>query len=1005
MRRKKRQGKMKIFFLGLLMFTLTSSLYAQDQTVTGTVIDSQSEEVLPGVNILVKGTTIGTSTDAQGNYSLNVPSLSDTLVFSFIGYQRQEVPIQGRSEINQPLKPQAIAGEELVVVGYGTQEKGDVTASISSVTSEDIGSVPVANTAEALKGQVPGVDIQSQGGQPGQETNIRIRGRRSINAGNDPLLIVDGIPFEGDLSAISSQNIASIDVLKDAAATSIYGSRGANGVILISTKKGDSGDTKVSYNGYFGVTEPMRTVDMMNGTEFANYKRESQRQIIDDQGNAIFSWKGSIPANEQVFKEGELAGLANGVSTDWQNLVLDRGNRQDHQLTVSGGSEDTQFMVSGNYFDENALIPTNGFTRYTMRVNLDHDLSDRVRIGVASLLSRSIKDWATNPLGEALRNVPLGQPRDENGELIFLPVSDGLRSNPLFNLEPNAVEDERKFNHLFASVYAELDLMDNLTYRVNFGPDYETRRRGDFLASMTNQRRGAPPTAGRENRETFSYTLENTLNYSTSLGANHEFDVTLLQSIQSYHREGDNIDVRGLPYEAQKFNNLGTAEEILGVGSYLEKWQLASYMGRLNYDYKGKYLFQISGRTDGSSRLADKNKWAFFPGASVGWRIIEEPFMEDADFLSGLKLRASYGVVGNTSIDPYQTRGRLGRSTYAYGDNPGFGYGLNEIPNPNLTWEKTASFDVGIDFGLWDERVSGSIDYYQSRTTDLLLERQLPFTSGYTQTLQNVGETKNTGIEVALNTTNIQSGGFSWTSSFSWAHNTEEIVELFNANQDDVGNEWFIGEPIEVFYDYDKIGIWQKDEAEEAAQFNQSPGEIKVKDQNGDGIINGSDRVILGSDVPDWIGGMTNRFAYKGIDLSVMVNARVGQMIRSSFHDAYNSLFGRYNNIDVDYWTPDNPTNAFPRPNQNQERPVYSSSMSYFDGSYVKIQNITLGYNLPSKITGKLGLSNIRFYGTVQNALTISEYKAYDPEAEGDEDVDATIPTPRLYSFGINVGF
>jgi TonB-linked SusC/RagA family outer membrane protein len=993
-----------LFLVAVLLMALSPHLYAQENLVTGTITDAESNETIPGVNIVVQGTTVGTSTDAEGSYSLTVPSLSDTLIFTFIGYQRQVVPIGERSTVDITLQTQTITAEEMVVVGYGTQERGDVTAAISSLSGDDIGSIPVSNTTEALKGQIPGVDIQSTGGQPGEENNIRIRGRRSINASNDPLLVVDGIPFEGDLSAISSQNIASIDVLKDAAATSIYGSRGANGVILISTKKGASGGTQVLYNGYYGVTEPARTVDMMNGTQFANFKRESRRRIIDDQGNSLFSWDGSVPADEQVFKEGELQGLANGVSTDWQNLVLDRGNRQDHQLTVSGGNDDTQFMVSGNYFDEKSLITTNGFTRYSMRVNLDHNLSDRVRIGVSSLLSRSTKDWANNPLGEALRNVPLGAPRDENGALVFLPVSDGLRSNPLFNLVPNAVEDERRFYNLFASIYAELDLMDNLSYRMNFGPDYEVRRRGNFLASMTNQRRGAPPTAGRENRETFSYTLENTLNYSTSFGTNHEFDATLLQSIQSYNRDGDYIDVRGLPYESQKFNNLDSAEEIVGAGSFLEEWQLASFMGRVNYDYKGKYLFQLSGRTDGSSRLAAGNQWAFFPGASVGWRIIEEPFMEDADFFSDLKLRASYGVVGNTSINPYQTRGRLGRTTYSYGDNSGFGYGLNEIPNSDLSWEKTASFDVGVDFGLWDSRVTGSLDYYQSQTTDLLLERQLPFTSGYTQILQNVGETRNTGIEVALSTTNIRSsGGFNWTSSLSWAHNTEEIVELFNANQDDIGNGWFIGSPIEVFYDYDKIGIWQTDEAEEAAQFGQQPGEIKVKDQNGDGAIDGSDRIILGSDVPDWIGGMTNRFSYKGIDLSVLVSARMGHMIRSRFHDSFNTLFGRYNNLDVDYWTPDNPTSAYPRPNQNQERPLYSSSMSYFDGSFLKIRNITLGYNLPAGITGNMGLSKVRFYGTVQNAFIISDYEAYDPE--DNEDVNASIPTPRLYSFGINIGF
>lgn len=974
------------------------------EQVQGTVTDASSGEPLPGVNVLIKGTTRGTSTGAEGGFELSVPSLQDTLVFSFIGYQTQQVPINGRTSINVGLQVETVAGDELVVVGYGTQEKGDVTASISSVDGDQVSALPVSNTMEALQGQIAGMDIQRQGGQPGEDMDILIRGRRSINASNDPLIIVDGIPFEGGLNAISTQNIESIDVLKDAAATAIYGSRGANGVILITTKRGDTGGTQVTYDGYYGVTEPMRKVDMMNGQEFADFKRESRRRVIDSNGNPQYSWEGDIPADGQVFKENELKGLEQGVSTDWQDLVLDNGMRQNHQLSISGGSESTRFLVSGNYFEEDALIPTNGYTRYSMRVNLDHDLGDKVRIGVSTLLSRSVRDWATNPMGEAFRNVPLGKAYDEDGNLIPYPVADGLRSNPLLNLQPNAAEDERKFSHLFASAYAEWDILDNLTYRVNFGPDYETRRRGEFLASMTNQRRGAPPTAGRQNRERFSYTLENTLNYSTTLGQDHSFKATLLQSIQKFHEEDDYIDVRGLPFESQKFNNLGTAEEILGVGSDLEEWQLSSYMARLNYEFKDKYLLQVSGRADGSSRLAKGNKWAFFPGISLGWRIIDEPFMENTSLFSDLKFRASYGVVGNTSIDPYQTKGRLARTVYAYDETGAYGYGLNEIPNKDLTWEKTASFDVGFDFGFLDDRITATLDYYESHTTDLLLERQLPFTSGYTEILQNVGETKNTGFEIGVNSVNISNpNGFTWSTDISWSHNTEEIVQLFNANKDDVGNEWFIGQPIEVFYDYEKVGIWQKDEAQEAATYNQNPGEIKVKDQNGDGKINGEDRVILGSDVPDWMGGMTNNFNYKWFDLSITTHARVGHMLQSEFHEGFNTLFGRYNNLDVDYWTPNNPTNAYPRPNQNQERPVYSNSMSYFDGSYFKISNITFGYNLPTSTTDQIGFRKLRIYATVQNVYTFSEYDAYDPETS-DGVVDATIPTPRLFSLGINVG-
>ena len=1011
--------------LWALLMLSASTLYAQN-TVSGAVTDAESGESLPGVNVVVKGSTIGTVTDIEGSYSLSVPDGETILVFSSVGYLGQEVAVGSQSTLNVTMNPDIQSLSEVVVIGYGTQEKRDVTAAISSVSAEEIKELPVANSVDALQGRVAGLDIRSGGGRPGQEATIQIRGRRSIEADNDPLFVIDGIPTQGgNINDINPQDIESVEVLKDAASTAIYGSRGANGVILITTKRGTTGKTTINYDGFYGITEAANTVDMMNGAEFADLKREANRRktvVINDKEEVVFSWDGEIPPDDVVFDDPvELASLEQNPvrSTDYQDLVLQQGKRQNHQISLNGGNEKTQFLISGNYFDEEGLIPTQAFTRYTLRVNLDHKINDRVRIGTSTLLSRSFEDRATNPLGEALANNPLGVPYDENGELIFLPTNDGLRTNPLSELVPNAVIEERRANRLFASIYGEFDITENLKYRVNFGPDYRTRRDGIFRASQTNARRGAAPTAARENREEFSYTLENVLTYNKSLGEQHELGFTLLQSIQDWQRERDFIDVQGLPYETQLFHNLGTADEILGVGSRLERWQLASYMGRINYSFADKYLIQISGRADGSSRLSEQNKWAFFPGISAGWRIVDEPFMEDIGLIDELKVRASWGEVGNTSIDPYQTRGRLQRRTYAFGDAGAFGYALAELPNDNLTWEKTATLDIGVDFGLFNSRISGSVDYYQANTTDLLLERQLPQTSGYGFILENVGATRNTGIEVSLSTVNFDTpGGFRWTTSLNWAHNKEEIIELFNGKEDSPGNEWFIGQPLVVFYDQQKTGIWQADEVAEAAEFNQVPGDIRVADLNGrdengdltgqpDGVINGDDRVILGSDVPDWTGGITNRFSYKGLDLSVFVYGRVGQMLQSGFHDGFNTLFGRFNNIDVDYWTPTNPTNAYPRPNAAQERPVYASTLRYFDGSYVKVRNITLGYALPTSFIEKVGLSRARIYASVQNAFTFSPYDAYDPEIYDEDDAELTdeVPLPRVYLLGINLSF
>ena len=1007
------------------LLTLSGNLYAQN-TVSGEVTDAEDGGVLPGVNVVVKGSTVGTVTDIEGNYSLSVPDGETTLVFSSVGYLGQEVAVGNQSTLNVTMNPDIQSLSEVVVVGYGTQEKRDVTAAISSVSAEEIKELPVANSVDALQGRVAGLDIRSGGGRPGQEATIQIRGRRSIEADNDPLFVIDGIPTQGgNINDINPQDIESVEVLKDAASTAIYGSRGANGVILITTKRGTTGKTTINYDGFYGITEAANTVDMMNGAEFADLKREANRRKavnLNGSDEVVFSWDGEIPSDEVVFDDPvELASLAQNPvrSTDYQDLVLQQGRRQNHQLGINGGNEKTQFLISGNYFDETGIIPSQGFTRYTLRVNLDHKISDRVRIGTSMLLSRSSEDRATNPLGEALSGNPLGVPYDEDGNLIFLPTNDGIRTNPLSELVPNAVIEERLANRLFASIYGEFDITKNLKYRVNFGPDYRTRRDGSFRASETNARRGAAPSAIRENREEFSYTLENILTYNKSLGEQHELGFTVLQSIQRWQQEQDSINVIGLPYESQLFHNLGTADEIIGVGSRLEEWQLASFMGRINYSFADKYLIQISGRADGSSRLSEQNKWALFPGISAGWRIVDEPFMEGIGLIDELKLRASWGQVGNTSIDPYQTRGRLDRRAYAFGDAGAFGYALAELPNPNLTWEKTATFNVGVDFGIFNSRVSGSVDYYQANTTDLLLRRQLPETSGYSFILENVGATRNTGVEVSLSTVNFDTpGGFRWGTTLNWAHNKEEILELFNGKEDSPGNEWFIGQPLVVFYDLQKTGIWQTDEVGQAEEFGQVPGTIKVADLNGrdesgeltgqpDGLINGDDRVILGSDVPDWTGGITNRFSYKGLDLSVFVYARVGQMLQSTFHDNFNQLFGRYNNLDVDYWTPTNPTNAYPRPNAAQERAVYSSSMRYFDGSYVKVRNITLGYALPNNLVEKVGLSRVRLYASVQNAFLFSPYNAYDPEIydANNQEVREEVPIPRVYLLGVNLSF
>ena len=984
--------------------------------ISGQVTDVTSGEVIPGVNVLIKGTTSGTVTDVDGNFTLDAAS-TDVLVFSSVGYSTIEVPVGNNTVFNIRLEEDVTSLSEVVVVGYGTQEKRDVTAAIGSVDGDQIKAIPVGSPIEALQGQVAGVDISSAGGRPGQTPQVRIRGRRSISASNDPLYVIDGIPQTSNANTLSNpiadinpQDIESVEVLKDAAATAIYGSRGANGVILISTKRGTVGRTQVTYDAYYGGSDVTETVDMMNGEEFAAMKRESRR--ADGAGNA--AWDGVIPADDIVFDDPvELESIALGRSQDYQDLVLDKGYQTNHQLGVSGGSEKTQFNISLGYFKDQGIIETMDYTRVTSRINIDHKISDRFKVGVSATGAFSIQNWGSGAtMGEAVANNPLGLPFDEEGNLRFLPTNDGIRTNPLNEIEPGAYEDERRVNRIFIPVYLEANIIDGLKYRVNFGPDLRYERRGEFRGSLTNDNRGGPADAEIENISETGYTLENILSYDKSFGENHQFGATLLQSVQYSRFERHKSEVANLPYESQLFYNIGTAEVKGNLASGLEEWSLASFMGRVNYTFKDKYLFQASLRADGSSRLADENKWEYFPGLSAGWRVIDEDFMADVNFLSELKLRASYGEVGNTSIDPYQTAGRLRRTTYAWDESPAFGYGLDEIPNSDLKWEVSKTVDIGIDFGLFGGRLSGSFDWYRTNTENLLLARNLPYSSGYQSILQNVGSTRTSGVELGLIANIIDNAdGFQWDVNFNITSYNEEITELALKDEngvslDDAGNDWFIGEPIRVFYDYNKIGIWQSNEVDMAMNMeNKVPGEIKLQDINGDGVITPDDRTIIGTDIPDFTGGLTNNLSYKGFDLSFFLYFKVGQTIDSRFHDNNNTLFARYNNLDVDYWTIDNPTNAYPRPNQNQERPRDDDTMRYFDGSFIKLRNVTLGYNFPTSVTDRLNMTSLRLYVGAQNSWFSAKYDTWDPEIDEDDIESGNIPTSKLFLVGLNVKF
>lgn len=992
--------------------------------ITGKVVDEKGAG-LPGVTIQVRGTTVGTSTEADGRFSIRLPEGAKMLVFSFVGMAAQTIDVTGRSQINLTLKDDARALGDVVIVGYGTQKKSQTTGAISSVTAKAIAELPVSNARQALQGRAAGVDVIQSGSDPGGGVTVRIRGRRSINASNDPLYVVDGIPLAGGIDDLNSQDIASMEVLKDASATGVYGSRGANGVVLVTTKRGKAGRTVVSYDAYSGTSSPLGRVDVMNGSQFADYKREAYRTA------GIYNDADPAGSDKKTFSAIELDGIAQGRSTDYQALLLRTGRIQSHQVGVQGGSEKTQFALSGNFFQDKGILQTTDFTRYTFRVNLDHQINDRIRIGTSTFGVYSVNNGADSPInnpafdgfpnpayvsrgfhpfGGALAENPLGRPFDDQGNLIFLPTPDGLRSNPAAEVVPGANVAETKTFRLFNSLYAEWKIADGLKYRVNFGPDLTNQRFGRFTSAYTNARRLGAPTARTEYGQRFNYTVENILTYNKQFNAVHNLGLTALHSLQRDNYETAFIDVNAVSAESQQFYNLGQAGSFNAPGTDLQTWALQSFMGRVNYDYKEKYLLTMTGRYDGSSRFGSNNKYGFFPSVAVGWNAGDEEFFRGLAWLDQLKLRASYGSIGNTGIAPYQTQSLLARTSYAFGTAPAYGYRVGTLSNNDLKWETTSTANIGADFSLIKGRVYGSVEAYQADTRNLLLYDQLPISNGFDRVLENVGHTRSRGLELTLTTVNVNSGtGFRWSTDLQYTRNREAIMELFNGTTSDVGNKLFIGQPLQVYYDYQKVGIWQLGEETQAAAFGQKVGQIRIKDQNGDGKIDaGNDRVILGSTIPSWSGGITNRFEFKGFDLSFFVYARVGNMIRSDFHTSTNNLAGRYNNLNIDYWTPNNPTNEFPRPNKDQEFPIYNSTLQYFDGSFVKVRNINFGYNFSPLVAQKLKITALRVYTSIQQPFIFatfrSKYKGIDPETT--DVVNASqIPSVRQVTFGINAKF
>jgi TonB-linked SusC/RagA family outer membrane protein len=977
------------------LFALSSS--AQTPTVKGRVVDETGQPV-PGATVQVKGTSRAVSADSSGAFIIGV-STGEVLVFTSVGYAATEIKIAGTKALLVTINSAANALDQVVVVGYGTQRRKDVTGSVASVNETALKEVPADNIQGALQGKAAGLEIQTAGTTPGSDMQIRIRGIRSINGSNAPLAILDGIPFDGSLTDINLNDVAPVDILKDASATAIYGSRGANGVILISTKKGRSGQALVSFSDYYGAGNVAWKYPVFNPTEY------------EAMGGISTYTLGYMPLEQKS--------IANGTSTNLQNLLYQTANKTDNNITISGGSaEGSVYSLGGGYYKETSVLPGQDFTRYSVRASIDTKVGKHIRVGLNTINnltvtngSQFVKYGVMFPL---LSLSPL-MPADTNGVIVQSPAgnpNDGLTYNPLYlrNNNNNWVDKVTRLR-TFNSLYGEYEFMPGLKYRFNLGLTFTQEEDDQFQGQDTKAnpsffRAGKGNMASVNNTPAWGYTAENIITYDKTIKKNR-FNFTGLYSIEEFNQHNAYVQKDSIDQDFIQFYNLGkasTTDPPVVSGSQLA-WALISYMARFNYVYDNGYMLTITGRMDGSSRLANGHKWHEYPVASAGWNITNEHFMRNQKLFNNLKLRAGFGQTSNQSINPYQSLGNVSNSNnlggtgtgttirYNYGPTVVTGYNLLSLPNPNLDWEYTKTVNIGLDWGILKNRISGNIDYYHQHTDKILYSVTLPATSGvagpYTT---NVGQMQNWGMEFTVSSVNIQKGKFTWTTDLNLFFNRNKLLSLTNGVTQDVANQLFVGKSMTSIYDHQKLGIWQKGEAAQAAVYNSLPGQLKLQDYNHDGVINASDEHVIGNGDAKLQGGMANRLSYKGFDFSFVMYARFGGLLISQIHQPTSlyltQLGGDRNQVKVDYWTPTNPTNWFPSP-ANVTSPVTSAwtTLGYYNASFVKLSSINFGYTLSPDVLKKIGAQSLRVYASVDNVATLfSPYKkltGIDPEDTG----------------------
>ena len=1042
------KNKLSILLAIAMVVLLNATAYAQSKVIKGVVKDASGLPV-PGVNVLIKGGQKGVSTDLDGSYSINAAP-GNVLVYSFIGFKKQEITVGNANVYDVLLKEEDNSLEEVVVVGYGVKKKKDLTGSIVSVSSEVINSRPVQNAVQAMQGKAAGVDISSNE-RPGTVGKVTIRAPRSISASNSPLYVVDGIPINnakplagalgttianssdsnaGGIDFLNPNDIESIDVLKDASATAIYGSRGANGVIIVTTKKGKNGKFTLNYSTAVTTEKIHENAPMMSAGEYIEFRRWSRYyaaptttpkgdvpSITNDANIFLASSDSSAWAN--ILKGWSKDAGGNDVwdgskvaTTDWTKFVTRTGITQQHTIAVSGGTEKMKGYGSFGYTGSTGTLKGQSFKRYSGIANVDITPTNWFSMGANLNTSYSLNEYGQSNIGRtsvngtagiyasARQNLPYAVPYDSNGNRIDFPGGDTTIRTVVD--EDKYSQDQRITLRAFGSFYGQVEIgklipvLDGLKYRLNFGPDITSYRDGAYLDGKSSAS-GGKSSASLIKAQTISYTLDNLLFYNKSFGK-HDFGLTFLQSKTVYNYEDSQMAANELKNPENKWNALTPANvNLSNYSSNLINSGLLSYMGRVTYGYDDKYLLTASGRYDGASQLAEGNKWDFFPSVSLAWNINKERFLNDVSWLDQLKLRAGFGVTANASVDPYSTKTRFTGIVYPSGS------GLvnhQTLGNEDLGWEKTTQFNYGIDFSFINSRIAGSLEYYTSNTTDLILKPNIPTVTGFKDTYKNVGETKGNGVELTLNTINVKAKDFEWSSNLSASYQESEVVKLQNGN--DILSTLFIGESQNVVYGYASNGIWKPEDAAEMAKFNAfsaTPvftfGNARPVDQNGDYKIDANnDRVVIGSTNPKYIGGLTNTFRYKNFELSFFIYGKSGYV----FNAGGENQGGKTSQRSINYYN-DNNTDA------EYQKPIYSTgtgdpfftTLGYEDGMFLKMRNISLGYNFTEDMATKAGVNKLRLYIQIMNpGMILTKTKWMDMDTQ-------STASNRGFTLGLNV--